>query len=748
MTYNGKSYSNPKNITLKEGLLRFGDTHTANPFGDLTYGLYVDESTGNLIYRSLTTSTTLGSSGPGSTPSWDAIYNGDKTLTVSSTTLTFNGTHASNDVLTITNTGAGSGDLIQITNSGSGKDIIGTSSTWSFSATGDLIANKVTFAGDNGADSITLTIGDVAISDGSVTVIDADNAASLSVTNNTATTASVFVFAGSAAFTGNTTSSFMTLTSGATTGTVLYIPVAGLTTGKGINLIGTTALTTGIMLNIESGTTGTSLTTTGRMLYVNHTGTGTSTGTLSEFASAAADETVILKVTASGALALGTALAISGSAITTGFGLTLADLDALTDGYGVHIKSTATALSSTGRLLLVEHATSATTTSGVIAEFKTAATDETVLVKLTTAAMINGVALSIVGTTGMTSGSLIRATSSTAGAVATNGVYSFGLTGAFTSTADTLGAFHIAGATTVTGTIMSILGGAQTTGIGLHITDPSTGMTSGSLLRIATASTGAVATNGIVSIRATGAYTSTSNAGLLDVLASGTTAGTVVNLAASNASQTATTILNIVQSGVTTGFTGSVMKLTSASTTGTGNGLLVTMVNTTAGDGIKIVSNALTLGAGTGLLISHTTSVLGAGTSLARISSTGIDTGTTTGTLLDLAQTAAVGNVAMLLTDSSADTAARWGIKVNITNAAAIGAVPFLSSSVAVTGTGSKFVKGMGFYNGTKTNYIWTSIDATTPNGALTATAGDICLNGPSSVPYYCTGTNVWVALA
>lgn len=41
---------------------------------------------------------------------------------------------------------------------------------------------------------------------------------------------------------------------------------------------------------------------------------------------------------------------------------------------------------------------------------------------------------------------------------------------------------------------------------------------------------------------------------------------------------------------------------------------------------------------------------------------------------------------------------------------------------------------------------IWES-DTTTPNGNLTGTAGDICLNGDSGNIYRCTGTTTWVAM-
>jgi len=670
MTYNGKPYSSPKNIFLSKGLLRFGEKYTSNPFGDETYGLYVDNSTGKLIFRSLTTSYTLDSGGGGSTPSWDSIIAGDQSMQMGALpTWTIDRNSGNNDVLTITNTGAGSGDLIQITNVGTGKDIMGTSSTWSFSKAGDLVANKVVFAGDDGADSITLTVGDVAISSGSLTLVDNDNATSLSITNATATTASVIAFVGGGTFTGSTTSSFMTVTAtGLTTGTVMYIPVATLTTGKAINIVGTTTLTTGILVNIESGTTGTSLTGAGRLLYVNHTGTGTSTGILSEFASAAADETVILKVTASGALAAGTALAISGSSVTTGKGLTINDLDALTDGYGIHVKSTATAISSTGRLLLIEHATSATSTSGVIAEFKTAATDETVLVQLTTAAMINGVALNIVGTTGMTSGSLIRATTSTAGAVATNGIYSF---------------------------------------------------------------------------KSTGAYTSTSNAGLVDIGASATTAGTVVHITSSNGSQTATSLLYVELSTTTTGYTGDVVTFKSSSTTGDASVLAISSANTTDGTGVKITSAATTtngkaleviaegLTTGTGILFAHTTSVIADGGSMLRLSDSGVATGgTTNGTILDVQSTGSVAGTLVKIVSDVADQTTTCLLDI----VAAGYTTGYTGSVVKITGvstTGASNVLLVTGANTTAGNTV--KIDATTittGTGLLVTSAGVIITTG------------------
>jgi len=259
--------------------------------------------------------------------------------------------------------------------------------------------------------------------------------------------------------------------------------------------------------------------------------------------------------------------------------------------------------------------------------------------------------------TGLTSGSVLLATTGTTGAIATNGAFSFTGTGDFTVGAVGVGLFHVGATSTLAGTIASIAGTGLTTGVALHLASTGTGITSGSLLRATTGTTGAVATNGVVSFRATGAYTSTSNAGLLDVQASAITGtATVVNFASTAASQTVAKVLNITSSGYTTGFTGSVVTMDSASTTGTGNILLVTSVATTAGDAVKLVGNALTLGAATLLNLSHTTSVLGSGTSMLRITSTSIDTGTTTGVLLDLAATAATTGHLMIVTSASLTT--------------------------------------------------------------------------------------------
>ncbi len=392
---------------------------------------------------------------------------------------------------------------------------------------------------------------------------------------------------------------------------------------------------------------------------------------------------------------------------------------------GSRTSSTFTASSSASAMVLPSAFTDAATTTG--SSFQ-----------ITAAAITSGNAINLV-LGGLTSGNGVLVTASTANFTTGGSLFKGDMVAATAGnglTIVTTGAY--------TGTGLAILtAGAMTTGVILQLTS-TTGLTSGSLLRATTSTAGALATNGAVSIRGTGAFTSTSNVGLLDVSASATIAGTVVHFTSTSAGQTTGQILNVTASGYTTGYTGNVVQITGCSTTGASNTLAVIGVNTTAGDVVDLSNTALTLGSGTILNVNHTTSVLGAGSSLVRISSTGVNTGTTTGTLLDLSATAAAGSTQILLTDSSADTAARFGIVSSVTNAAAVLAQPFRSSNVAITA--SKFTKHFVMTDGTKTLTIWISQDGTTPNAVLSGTAGDICLNGPSSRMFYCTGTTNWTA--
>lgn len=781
-TFNGKSFSSTRNLNLQGGatgvgLLRWTPPKSgvpglwsSNPFSSTDYGLYLNAS-GQLVFSSLGTGTVLGSGGGGGgVPTWEQIFALDSSF-VKATAWTIDNSSGNEDVLVLTNSGGGSGDTLQITNAGTGKDVNGTSNTWSvtkagaavfasvatpivnstanlllsangagvitlgantntitmakattFSSTvtvtdglvtlnstsniapstlitnntvttygaaaasagvavirstslttgsllrlqlteatlttgnyidcfdvtgGDIVfevgkTGVVTIGGAGAANALIVSAGDAVLSDGSLSITDADNAASLSVTNNTATTANVVAIAGSGVFTGSTTGSFMTITpSGLTTGTAVYLVAAGLTTGKGLHVVGN-ALTTGELVHLEHTTS----------------------------------------VIADG----GSILRISSTSVDTG---------GATNGTLLDLSSTSQVAGS--------------------------------MVKLVAGAVTTGVLVDLSSTTGLTSGSLIRATSATAGAIATNGAISFTATGAYTSTSN-MGFVSVQANTTTAGTIMNISGTALTTGVGLYIANGTSGMTTGSAISVAVSGTGTVATNGIVSIKHAGIYGSTSNVGILDVGASATTAGTVVHFTASAAAQATNQILNVTQSGVTTGYTGNVVQITSSSTTGASNALAVIGVNTTAGNVVSLTNNALTLGAGTILNVAHTTSVLGAGSSLVRISSTSIDTGTTTGVLLDLSSTASVAATQVLATFSALTT----GTGVSIATTALTTGTALLISAVEAT------IQTTGFYlrcfDGAADDFSISKYGATVIAGsaigtaALTITNGDVVI--------------------
>lgn len=547
-TLNGRNFSSIPGVNLKanNGAIRFEVPTIAPTTTTGEYLLYIDSS-GNLIYNNGSAAVTLGASGGGggAASTWDAIYSGDKTLTIGVSTFTLAGTMADgSNVVTVTNIAGSTGAGIQITNSTtSNPDIKGTSDTWKVLGTGAATFLSATLSGTADSTIFTITAGNVVWSDTSLAITDADNAASFSVTNDSATSASVFVWAGSGAFTGNTTSSFFTLTpSGLTTGTAFYLPVAALTTGKAIHVVANAA-TDGLVVNVTSSNT--TLSSTGRLLNVAHSGNATVSGVIVEFSSAGADETTVLKLTASAALALGVVQVISASSMTTGKALQISDLDSLTDGMGIHVASAGTVMTSTGHLLFVNH-TGATTVSGVLSQFSSAATDETVVVGITASgALALGTILKLSGasvTTGngivlsdlnaLTTGQGLHIASSATAITSSGHLLYVNHTGT-TGTSAVLSQFT--SACTDETVVVGITCSSAITSVGLSLIDAGTGMTSGSLLRVSSGTTAALATNGVVSFTATGNFTSTSpvDGGFFEIKAASTTSGTIFNLVGS-----------------------------------------------------------------------------------------------------------------------------------------------------------------------------------------------------------------------
>jgi len=681
MTINNQNYSSPRNINLKGGILRFDKTHSSNPLGDLSYGLYVDSSD-NLIYRTLTTSVTLGAIGTGSSaPSLDAIYAGDASLAITAGALTLAGAHASNDVLLITNA-SGSGDCIQITNSGTGNDIEGTSDTWHFSKAGDATLNKLVMAGDATADSLTVTAGDVVFSDGSVTITDADDATTLSITNDSCVgTAPLIYITGSGTYTGTDVTSFVTINpSGLVAGTAFYLLVDALATGLGMHIVGD-AVTSGSLLTVSSSSAAIT-STTGALLIITHSGAASTGAVVAGMSTASVDDTTLLQLLASGALAGGVVLDLSAAALTTGTVIDISDLSAITTGKGlhidndggtlttgqlIHIDSASTTIANTGRMFLSDHTGNAGT-SATLNEFKTVATDETILCKLTAEAMITGKVLNL-------------------GALA-----------------------------------------ALTTGSGISI-----------------AHTTSVIANGgsLVQLSSSSVDTATTSGSILDITNTGSVAGTLVRIYSNLAAQTGTIGLEVKAAGYTTGYTGSVVSLTGCGTTGDAEVLLVTSANTTAGQAVKIISAATTtngsalnivaegLTTGVGLRFTHTTSVIADGGSMVRLSDSGVATGgTTNATMLDINNT---GSVAGVLVRISSNLAAQTTTKLFDVVAAGY-TTGFTGDVAAITGcgtTGAGNVLKITSANTTAGTAVYIDAAAvTTGTGLLVTSAGVIITTG------------------
>lgn len=748
--------SSTGSINTVSGALTIGKTSTATTFlGTITVAEAATFTSGGVTVTSgaLTVSSGALLVSSGVSTMISASNTAPTLLMTNNTVSTYGVGGASTGMALIRSTSLTTGVLLRLQTTEatltSGKyidcfDVTANGSVFSISKTGVTV-----IAGTAGSASLTLTTGNILVSAGSVTSALASDAVILSMTNNTATTASAFVFSATGAHTGTTTTSAMTITLGSTIGTGMYIPTAALTTGKVIQLIAGAA-TDAILIDVLGG--GVNMTSTGRLLKLSM--------------GAATDGRAIEITSSTGAYAGAGLITVTSNSMAAG-------------GVGVLISSTSVS-PTTGSLLRVSSGTTGTVaTNGLVSFVATAAFGSTSNVGLVNCsavltttgtilnvlggALVSGVAVNIADSgTGITTGSLIKATTGTTGAVATNGVFSFVGTGNFTVGSALLGLFNVTAASTAAGTIMNISGGALTTGVALSINDAGTGMTSGSLLRVASASTGAVSGSGVVSFIGTGAHTGTT-VGFVHI-SSATAAGYAMTIAAASLTSGSALVIN---DGAGTGLAaGSLLKIATASTSAISGGVVaisasgaytstagllnVTATASTAGGLVVFTNNALL----TGALLSMSATGTYTGTGIVNLQATGATTGTvmliaatlvSTGTVIDISgNTGLTTGKLVNLVSNSADTSARKLLYVENTNSAATGCVPISSKQGAATST--NYYKLSTYVTASGTVTLWMG-NGTDPNGVLSATAGDILFNGASNKPAYCTGTTVWVNL-
>jgi len=659
MTINGKSYSTPKNLNIKEGAIRFGGTFSTSPFDSTSNGLYVNSSN-LLVYGSQGATTTLGAAGAMVNYSLDDGYDDGANIAVDLAALTFTGTHATNNVFHVS--GSGSGNLIDITNTGSGKDIDGTGSAWYITAAGAALLTGITgcdtivAAADLTIDATgtgTIKIGNT--STGAVTIKPALTAtASLTITG-TADATVLTVTAGDVTI----TNGLLSLDSDDTTqGGNLVIPSSTATTS---NVISITCddITTGAAIYIDSDNGASFASNGGYLHFIDGTNPIFTVGRYGATVIAGnAEGTASLTLTAGDLVLTDGALIITAGAFTYTAGdmamgdgsITIIDAD---DAHTLSVTNNSAATDS-----LIEFKGSGTFTGTTTTSFMTitpSGLTTGTAVYLPVAVMTQGKGLQIAGTATLTSGAMLYVATTgdnsaiTSGELATfshvtdninatvNKIGSIvsissnrtvhgasgavaddfdllsltrtqdqATSGTFASTGSVLYVKNDVGAGTITDTTVGIevVMDAQGTGTGMTITHA--GVAS------AIVASSAIATGTCVSITANSLSTGT---GLL-VTSSGTiaTTGELVNLVA-NGATSATAILRISATALTSGWIGEF----------TGGGATVT----NAGGILNLQMGAATDGAG----INLTTSGIYVGTvGLIDINATQ----TTTGTIIDI----------------------------------------------------------------------------------------------------------------
>lgn len=452
-------------------------------------------------------------------------------------------------------------------------------------------SGNMTLAGSAvGTAVVTLTAGNLVLSDGNVGITSTGTTDIVAITANSLLANNALIVAGSGTFTGTGTSSFVAITpTGATTGTGLYIALAAATT----------------------------------LSYALDITTSTTTGTAA-------------RLTNSGILTgVGAALSIIADAATTagnsaGEGVVNISADGLTTGAALNVESLSNELM----------------TSGHLADFAHSAVGTTIAAK---------------------TGSVVRVTSSmTESGTSTQDYDVMALTR--TSVHDT------AGTLTAQGSVLRLE--VVSTQTGATLTDTVAG------LEIVM---GAVSGGDAITITHSG--TTTGQA--LVIAASQTTVDGVLNLTGNSVDSGRFIVADV--NALTTGLglevthttsvitTGSVVRITSTGVdTGTGQGTLLDLVSSgaTAARVVGLVADALTTGTGVhasfdgltsgfGLNITHTTSVIEAGGSLMQLQSTGIDTSTTTGCVLNLIGSGSTAGTQVLETYAALTTGTAHRIVAN-----------------------------------------------------------------------------------
>lgn len=664
-TYDGNSYIDPRNINLKggasgSGILRWDPINPAgnwasNPLGATAYGLYINTS-GQLVFASAGSTTILGGSGgTGPTPSFNQIFAASQTMSVQGTQFTIQDTTGTtNNVLNLVASST-SGALLNFAQSGSGVDVSGTSASWTVSKAGAATFLSVTSATYTGSGAVTLS----ANGSSAITIGSGSNTVTIAV----ATTFSSSITGVNGIFTSTSNS---------------VAPV--IVTDNTMTTMGHAAASLGgIVMRSTSVTTGT-------LIKAQSAEATLTTGFYFEAWDTTASATVF-SVAKTGAVNIlgsdgNTVLTIqNGDIVCSGASsLTMSD----NDNGGTFSITNNTATTANTFLFTGSGVFTGSTTSSFFNLTQSGLTTGTAMT-ITTAALTTGIALGITATA-QTTGGLLTITGGganiTAGgalivgtmgaAIAGNGL-TVTTTGAYTGT----GLLLLTANSQTTGTVAAIAANGTTTGHGLTIT-----------------STGVITTTGdMLAVTANSATTST---GVVRISGSGLTSGTLVSITGGGVNQTSAGTTVLITSGASTdgvtlqvtstgAYTGTVGILAVTGSNTTGNGIVTTQAALTTGSGFLMAVNALTTGKA--ISVTHTTSVIASGGTLLSLSSTSVDTASTSGALVNLSSTASTAGTQVLGTFSALTT----GIGASIVAAA-------MTTGVGIKVTATAATLTTGFY--------------------------------------------------
>ena len=653
--------------------------------------------------------------------------NNTASFTGTGITASFTGTTTGNDIVISPGSGVTSGSALQINASGTSaiaNGLLQVTHSGAYTSTGGLLnltGNSTTAGVIASLSGTSLTTGNalnIAVGSG----ITSGSAINVTASGTSAIANGLLQVTHSGAFT--STGGLMNLVGNSSTaGTLATVSGTGITTGTILNVAAGAGITSGAALKVSAS--GTSAIANG-LVQITHSGAYTSTGGLLNVTGNSTTTGTLAQFSATG-LTTGTAIkATGGSAMTTGSVFTI--------GNGTYNHANGET-GSIAKILVTDGTTTAgavtSTTNGLNIASTIAATTSTSGTKTVNAINVASPTL----------------TSCTGGASCVwNGVQ---ITAPATTASFTSTALKVVADSLTTDTVTSISAATLSTGNALSITaGGTTQLTSGAGLKVTGPSGAAAIANGLVQITAAGAYTGTG--GLLNVLATTSTAGTLANFTNNTASFTGTGITASF-TGTTTGndivispgsgvTSGSALQINASGTSAIANGLLQVTHSgayTSTGGLLNLTGNSTT--AGVIASLSGTSLTTGNALNIA------VGSGITSGSAINVTAsgTSAIANGLLQVTHSGAFTST-GGLMNLVGNSSTAGTLATVSGTGITTGTILNVAAGAGITSGAAlkvsasgTSAIANGLVQITHSGAYTSTGGLLNVTGNSTT----TGT-------